>query len=717
MRIGATVLNLMLVVGFSLAAQPAAMNAHGAFSSAHSPSEGVVSDKAPSAFRPLNPGDTLHLDGEEYNNAVGLTDGGTFYSAVRLAPTRACTVETIIFYKWHESNNNYLFVWGPGSSTQPGAVIESVPYTGAVSMSWQSVALTTPVPLDSGEDIWVGPRINHTYPDSFPLGVDDGPAVATRGDWVKISSTWEELRTYNFDVNWHIRAILGHAPAFAKDLGLDRIVAPPTQMEPDSLQPSVILRNFGSAAQDSFVVKCLIDSVGTRVYEDSVVWTDSLQPGVAETVAFVTWRTGQHAAYDITMFVSLPDDSNPANDTLVRQTLVSMPTLVWDTLTPAPAPGRYWCPGTGSYRDTLWFLGGRMSSPISTTTITAYDVVSGTWIDSGLPLLDTARRAGGGGRIGNKIYVAGGRDTASTTLRTCAEFDLDTKVVTIKASMPAAAWSVASAVAGDKLYIIGSEVQTGTTYEYNPAVDSWKTKATLSAGRGWACAAGANGKVYVMGGSGASGTYSDCWVLDPVANTWTQKANMPGPRIYSAAVTYHDSLIFVIGGSTDGAVAADKLVYEYNIAANRWKTQTPKPTASGWHMVNVVGDAIYVAYGSDCTTPTYLTDLDVGWPPLYGIEVLHVAQPEEACRINPSVVRDFARISYSVARAGRVELGIYDAAGKLVRTLVDGAVKAGSQSVVWNRTDNTGRRVANGSYFYRLSVDGKSVSGKAIVLK
>jgi flagellar hook assembly protein FlgD len=92
-------------------------------------------------------------------------------------------------------------------------------------------------------------------------------------------------------------------------------------------------------------------------------------------------------------------------------------------------------------------------------------------------------------------------------------------------------------------------------------------------------------------------------------------------------------------------------------------------------------------------------------------------QQKEVCHISPSVVRNFARISYSVARTGRAELGIYDVAGKLVRTLVDGTVKPGNHSVTWNRTDNGGRRVANGTYFYRLTVDGKSASGKAIVLK
>jgi hypothetical protein len=37
--------------------------------------------------------------------------------------------------------------------------------------------------------------------------------------------------------------------------------------------------------------------------------------------------------------------------------------------------------------------------------------------------------------------------------------------------------------------------------------------------------------------------------------------------------------------------------------------------------------------------------------------------------------------------------------------------------VTWNRTSNSGSRVSNGTYFYRLTVDGKSVSSKSVVLE
>jgi flagellar hook assembly protein FlgD len=73
-------------------------------------------------------------------------------------------------------------------------------------------------------------------------------------------------------------------------------------------------------------------------------------------------------------------------------------------------------------------------------------------------------------------------------------------------------------------------------------------------------------------------------------------------------------------------------------------------------------------------------------------------------------------INFAVPQAGRANLGVYSASGSLVRTLVNSMVGAGNRSVTWNRTDNSGRRVANGSYFYRLTVNGKTTSAKSIIV-
>jgi len=83
----------------------------------------------------------------------------------------------------------------------------------------------------------------------------------------------------------------------------------------------------------------------------------------------------------------------------------------------------------------------------------------------------------------------------------------------------------------------------------------------------------------------------------------------------------------------------------------------------------------------------------------------------------PTLVRDQAEIRYYVGTATEIRLAVYDAAGALVRNLVRGRVDPGERTAVWDRTDCSGRRVAAGTYFYRLTADGRSVSGKAIVLE
>ena len=65
---------------------------------------------------------------------------------------------------------------------------------------------------------------------------------------------------------------------------------------------------------------------------------------------------------------------------------------------------------------------------------------------------------------------------------------------------------------------------------------------------------------------------------------------------------------------------------------------------------------------------------------------------------------------------GRVELLIYDVAGRLVRTLLSGElIETGRYESVWNGMNNAGRTVATGVYFYRLRA-GDFVETKRMML-
>jgi hypothetical protein len=73
-------------------------------------------------------------------------------------------------------------------------------------------------------------------------------------------------------------------------------------------------------------------------------------------------------------------------------------------------------------------------------------------------------------------------------------------------------------------------------------------------------------------------------------------------------------------------------------------------------------------------------------------------------------------IRYSLPVAGPVEVGVYDLAGRRIRTLVSATLAAGEHSVEWNRTDDDGARVAPGVYLYRLRANGVSEAKRMIVL-
>jgi hypothetical protein len=66
-------------------------------------------------------------------------------------------------------------------------------------------------------------------------------------------------------------------------------------------------------------------------------------------------------------------------------------------------------------------------------------------------------------------------------------------------------------------------------------------------------------------------------------------------------------------------------------------------------------------------------------------------------------------LAYDLPREGRVSLRIYDVSGRLVRTLVSGAVQgAGHHSVEWDGSDVAGTSTGAGLYFGRLEAGGES---------
>jgi hypothetical protein len=88
---------------------------------------------------------------------------------------------------------------------------------------------------------------------------------------------------------------------------------------------------------------------------------------------------------------------------------------------------------------------------------------------------------------------------------------------------------------------------------------------------------------------------------------------------------------------------------------------------------------------------------------------------ELSCHPNP--FNPAATITFSLASSRHANLAIYDAQGRLVRTLVDGTLARGRHSIAWNGTNESGARVASGVYFSRIAADKKFATKKILLLR
>ncbi|MCK4637786.1 MAG: T9SS type A sorting domain-containing protein, partial [Bacteroidales bacterium] len=74
-------------------------------------------------------------------------------------------------------------------------------------------------------------------------------------------------------------------------------------------------------------------------------------------------------------------------------------------------------------------------------------------------------------------------------------------------------------------------------------------------------------------------------------------------------------------------------------------------------------------------------------------------------------------IGYQLSVSGKVILKVYNMLGKEIRTLVNEKQTAGTHSIVWDGTDDSGNPISCGIYFYRIKTDNVNKTGKMLLLR
>jgi hypothetical protein len=75
--------------------------------------------------------------------------------------------------------------------------------------------------------------------------------------------------------------------------------------------------------------------------------------------------------------------------------------------------------------------------------------------------------------------------------------------------------------------------------------------------------------------------------------------------------------------------------------------------------------------------------------------------------VSPNPFAPSTSVTFTLARPGRVSLGVFDVLGRQVRTLAAGEMAAGQHRIRWDGAGDDGRAAGSGVYFVRLQVEGR----------
>lgn len=401
---------------------------------------------------------------------------------------------------------------------------------------------------------------------------------------------------------------------------------------------------------------------------------------------------------------------------------------------------------------------GTGSDPFFTDDFWEYDPANNVWkkrADFG----GAARDGATGFSIGNKGYIGTGRGNGSI-LKDFWEYDPSNNSWIQKTDFGGHAISGAVSFSiEDKGYVGTGVFQSyfGDTlhrdfWEYDPAADIWLQKADFGgAPRSSAAGFSIVGKGYLGTGFTSDGDVKDFWEYNPATDIWTQKTDFKGGE-RSGAVGFsigdqgylgtgfshipgsweNDFWLYTPGNAlcevpanlsvTTITASSVKLTWNGVPGAEGYKVRYKLAGTSEWTNVNAPANSKTIGsllpgtkytwqVRTICqTSPNVLSDWSHKQTFTTGGLKSGVPQEEAALDIYPNPLASSAVISFFMQEDSRVQIELYDVAGKKLQTLLDENASAGNHVIDLNRD-----RLTAGVYILKLSMNEKETIKKLII--
>ncbi|WP_022850646.1 Kelch repeat-containing protein [Limisalsivibrio acetivorans] len=230
----------------------------------------------------------------------------------------------------------------------------------------------------------------------------------------------------------------------------------------------------------------------------------------------------------------------------------------------------------------------------ATGDLEEYDPQTGVWaIRASMPSPSDGCAACA---LGDKIYVSGGFDDRNAM----RIYDTSTDTWTINSTALDKMRMEHTMAAGSdgRLYLFGHyhlDAEDINNTVYDPTTDTSSAIAPLpiSSDIRYSAAVSIGDDIYIVGGEGSSNSslYAYVWRYAPTSDTYETVSAMPGAKYQHALVAVSGKLIAIGGVSTSD-------VYEYDPAGDRWIKASSLVSAGTEHAAAVIADRIYMTDSS-----------------------------------------------------------------------------------------------------------------------
>lgn len=365
----------------------------------------------------------------------------------------------------------------------------------------------------------------------------------------------------------------------------------------------------------------------------------------------------------------------------------------------------------------VYLIGGRTREARATRTILLYDPSTNRWSDD-VPPMHVARINAAVVVVGKKIFVIGGRNAEGEVLRSVEVYTPGSERWEEFPEIRRQREGAAAVLLRGQMFVLGGSDQNERALEtvevFNVIEERWDEVGEwkLDAPRVSSGVAVVDHTFYIFGGFNVFGPVSQVLSYD-TDTAVARSVDMPVARGGLAAIPVGKN-IHVIGGRSRDAVLNTMSLYRPH--ENSWSELAPMKIAR-FNFASVrVADAIYV-FGGFGPEQRPLASVEAYGP--LGIATEEPPQPEDfglqSAFPNPFFDEIALEINVSRTLAAPARVDIYDATGRLVRTLASDLRPSGTHRLTWDGTSSDGRRVAAGLYVGRLS-QGSHVAVQKLVL-